>query len=107
MPIQKRHGVRAFGAVTAASQSIAIDLEEFTHGLLFLAGNGAVVTLQASPDGGTTWANVHDEAGAVWTRTVASTTAEAHIIAALGRKIRLSVITQNLTAAWVEGLKDI
>ena len=107
MPIQKRHGVRDFGAVSAGTNSIAITLEEATRGILFIAGtSGAVVTLQFSPDGGTTWHNVYLEGDVLWTATLGSTP-EAHIIPAVGRMLRIAVATQALTGACFEGIREI
>jgi hypothetical protein len=73
---------------------------------LYLTGVGAVVTLEGSPDGGTTWALFHDEFDTVWTVTL-GTPMEAHRINHLPKTFRIVVITADVTAAYMEGLREL
>jgi hypothetical protein len=106
MPIKGRHFIREIGAVSLGEQSPGFSIEEGTKALLYLAGSGAVVTPQFSPDGGTTWHDLYDQADVAVTFTVSGTQG-AYQLELVGGMFRIDVATANITAAYIEGLREI
>jgi hypothetical protein len=106
MPIKGRHFIRELGAVASGAQSPELFIGEGTKAMLFLAGSGAVVTPQFSPDGGTTWHDLYDQDDNPIIFTVTATPG-AYQIEITGELFRISVGTANITAAYIEGIREI
>ena len=91
--------------IAAASQGGVRVVESYTKGFLYLEGTNAVVTLQASPDGGTTWYNVYTTANTLWQRTASSPRVDP--VEVLPQHIRLDVATAPITSAYLNGIREI
>lgn len=109
MPVKNRHSFKNLGAIAAGAQSTGMDISEAIHALLHIEGTaGAVVTLQGSPDKGTTWHNVFNDAAppTIWTVTLGAAP-EVHLIKLLPGFVRVAVATQPLAECSIEGLRDV
>lgn len=107
MPIKNRHSMKHVGAVNAGAESDPIDMSEATKAVVHLEGNGAVCTVECSPDGGTTWAQYFQGPDKVLaTRTVAAGP-DAISLDPCPKTIRIQVATANMTDCWVEGVREV
>ncbi len=107
MPIRIRHDIRTIGAVALSNVSEPEDVSNCTKGILYLAGNAAVVQLQFSADGGSAWHDAYDQFGDKIEFTVGATPGawQIEIIASL---MRIDVSSAaNVTASYFEGLREI
>jgi len=108
MPIKVRHDMRTIGAVNFGNVSVSQDVSNCTKGILYLTGNGAVVQLQFSADGGSTWHDAYDQGGDKIEFTISSTTPEAFQIEIVAALLRIDVGgAVNVTAAFFEGIREI
>jgi len=106
----RRHSIHAFGAVAAGNQSDALEVSEFTKGIVYLdraAVSGAVVAMEVSPDG-TNWHTYFDQDDAdqyVW--TVGSNAQIAVAVRLSAQWIRFDVTIQDMDGIWFEGIREV
>jgi hypothetical protein len=104
----KRHGsLQSLGATTQGNFTATVVISEsFTMGTLHLWGGGAVVDMNCSPDGGTTWCNFLRPNG-IRMRYTLATARRSFGIPVMPTMLRALVTTANLSGGYVEGSREV
>ena len=110
MPTKKRHSIHDLGAVAAAGDTPAIDVSEFTKGILYMDRDtgDAVVTALVSPDGGTTWHTYYDaDENLIQFTSSAAVPNVAVGIAITAKLMKFNVAAFAIGGLWFEGIREI
>lgn len=110
MPIKRRRKIHEFGAITAGNNTVGINMSEFTSAIVFAdqAGtNGAVITVQVSPDG-SSWHDLFDADDNQVTYTLGAVIPKVALqVPVISLYMRVAVTVQDCDGIWIEGIREI
>jgi len=102
----RRHSIRKLGAVSFPGSTAAVDMGEFTKGVVHIDGTGAVFEMQCSPDGASTWVVLMRPNG-VRGRFTISGVERSYQIPIMPKLFKGLVTTADLDAGYIEGIREV